>query len=78
MAIVILTVLGIGILSLISYFSLQKGLKTNLESCSSDKECCCGQYCLEYKKYSACQCKPDRWWNSATTYCRMINQIEIT
>lgn len=71
MVIVILSIVCIGALLLVSYSnSSNGGLKTNLESCHSDKECCCGQYCLAYRKYSACQCKSDRWWNSDLPYCR--------
>ena len=68
-----LAVFGIGLFLIISYAYSTKSLKTNMESCHSDTECCCGQYCLNYRKYFTCQCKPDRWWNSAISYCRKLN-----
>lgn len=39
---------------------------SNLETCSNDNQCCCGQYCIS----NACQCTNDRFWSSALTYCR--------
>ena len=70
MVITILSLVCIVTLLLVSYSKSTNGLKTNLESCHSDRECCCGQYCLAHRKYSACQCKSDRWWNSDLPYCR--------
>ena len=72
MAIIILSVIGIGIFILASYAESSKGLKANLELCHKDVECCCGQYCLYFAKTKsyACQCKSDRWWNGALPYCR--------
>lgn len=68
-----LVVFGIGLFLLASKAYSTVGLKTNMDTCHSDKECCCGQYCLNYRKYSTCQCKPDRLWNTAISYCRKLN-----
>ena len=80
MVIIILGVVLIGVFLLASYaVDSTKALKSNLESCSADKDCCCGQFCIFYTntKSFACQCKSDRWWNSALPYCRKFDHIGL-
>ena len=45
---------------------------SNSESCTTDSQCCCGQYCSFNSKNNAlaCQCGSDRWWNDAISYCQ--------
>ena len=64
----------------ISFFKInQVNQKTNLASCNSTSECCCGQGCYAYQLANgtsfgyACQCASNRWWNNDIPYCRKRN-----
>ncbi len=53
----------------LKYEILKVSLLSNTASCTSNSECCCGQYCIA----NTCQCTSDRFWNSALPYCRKFN-----